>query len=38
MQHDPPEKLIGNLNLIGFAVSGFLAGFGTKLGNGCTSG
>lgn len=35
---DPPEKLIGNLNFIGFGISGFLAGFGTKLGNGCTSG
>jgi uncharacterized membrane protein YedE/YeeE len=27
-----------NFSLIGFLISGFLVGFGTKLGNGCTSG
>lgn len=30
--------MISNLDLIGFALSGLLVGFGTKLGNGCTSG
>jgi uncharacterized membrane protein YedE/YeeE len=27
-----------NFSIIGFFISGFLVGFGTKLGNGCTSG
>ena len=35
---DEPKVLIGNLRLCGFAIAGFCVGFGTKLGNGCTSG
>lgn len=31
-------QMISNLSLVGFAIGGFLVGFGTKLGNGCTSG
>lgn len=33
-----PTEMISNLSLIGFAIGGFCVGFGTKLGNGCTSG
>ncbi len=35
---DSPPVMLGNPGMIGFAISGFLVGFGTKLGNGCTSG
>lgn len=35
---ESPEIFLENLSLAGFFVSGFLVGFGTKLGNGCTSG
>lgn len=30
--------MIQDLSLVGFALGGFFVGFGTKLGNGCTSG
>ena len=30
--------MVKNLSIIGFALSGFLVGLGTKLSNGCTSG
>lgn len=30
--------MLANLGMIGFALAGFLVGFGTKMGNGCTSG
>ncbi|EGR29215.1 hypothetical protein IMG5_160950 [Ichthyophthirius multifiliis] len=33
-----PEQQLKDLNIFGFALSGFLVGIGTKLGNGCTSG
>lgn len=32
------ENLSKGLSFIGFCIAGFLVGFGTKLGNGCTSG
>jgi uncharacterized membrane protein YedE/YeeE len=32
------EKFLGDLSFGGFIFGGFLVGFGTKLGNGCTSG
>lgn len=32
------EEFLGNISLIGLIISAFLVGFGTKLGNGCTSG
>lgn len=35
---DLPEVMIGDPGLTGFICAGFLVGFGTKLGNGCTSG
>jgi hypothetical protein len=31
-------QVVSGLSAIGFAFAGFLVGFGTKLGNGCTSG
>lgn len=34
----PEEAIAYWTTFIGFVVSGFLVGFGTKLGNGCTSG
>lgn len=36
--YDPPEVMLGEAGLFGFAVAGFCVGFGTKMGNGCTSG
>jgi len=30
--------MLANLGILGFALAGFLVGFGTKMGNGCTSG
>lgn len=35
---DSPQVFIAGLDLVGWIVAGFLVGFGTKLGNGCTSG
>lgn len=35
---ETPEVFLESLSLAGFFVSGLLVGFGTKLGNGCTSG
>ena len=32
------KEYINGLSFLGFAISGFLTGFGTKMGNGCTSG
>ena len=32
------SSYISDLSFLGFAISGFLVGFGTKLANGCTSG
>lgn len=34
----PADKIIQGTSYIGFALAGLLVGFGTKLGNGCTSG
>ena len=33
-----PMQIVSNFSLIGFGIGGLLVGFGTKLGNGCTSG
>lgn len=33
-QQTPPKEL----NMVGYAIAGFAVGFGTRLGNGCTSG
>ena len=33
-----PIDIINNFSILGFCIGGFLVGFGTKLGNGCTSG
>jgi len=35
---DSHENFMSDLSLIGFSISGFLVGVGTKLANGCTSG
>lgn len=35
---DKKDIMISHLDLIGFAIAGFCVGFGTKMGNGCTSG
>jgi uncharacterized protein len=35
---ETPEVFLQDLSLAGFFVAGLLVGFGTKLGNGCTSG
>ena len=35
---DSPSYMISDLSLFGFALAGFLVGFGAKLSNGCTSG
>lgn len=35
---DDQEEATKDLNLAGWAIGGLLVGFGTKLGNGCTSG
>lgn len=35
---DSPLTMVSSLNMFGFAISGFLVGFGAKLSNGCTSG
>ncbi|EGR30816.1 hypothetical protein IMG5_122880 [Ichthyophthirius multifiliis] len=35
---DDPKLMISRLNYIGYGLSGFLVGLGTKLSNGCTSG
>lgn len=35
---DSAEENLKNLSFLGFAISGFLVGFGTKMANGCTSG
>ena len=32
------SKFVENLSISGFALAGFLVGFGAKMGNGCTSG
>lgn len=32
------KKLASGLSFVGFCIAGFLVGFGTRLGNGCTSG
>ena len=34
----PSSEIAGWTHELGFAVAGFLVGFGTKLSNGCTSG
>ena len=36
--YDTAEKNVKNLDFVGFALAGLFVGFGTKLGNGCTSG
>ena len=36
--YDPTSKQTNGVSFIGFVISGLLVGFGTKLGNGCTSG
>lgn len=36
--YNSPSDQIAGLSLPGFVLGGFLVGFGTKLGNGCTSG
>ena len=36
--HDSPNQFLGDISLRLFLFAGFLVGFGTKLGNGCTSG
>lgn len=33
-----PESLLTGIGWAGCVISGFLVGFGTKMGNGCTSG
>ncbi len=35
---DIPSVMLGDLGILGFGLAGLLVGFGTKLGNGCTSG
>lgn len=35
---DDYSDFISHLNIFGWILGGFLVGFGTKLGNGCTSG
>ena len=35
---DEKDLLVKDLNLGGFVLAAFLVGFGTKMGNGCTSG
>ena len=35
---DAPQIFIAGLDFVGWILAGFLVGFGTKLGNGCTSG
>ena len=35
---EEPIKYTDSLSIIGFLISGFLVGFGTKMANGCTSG
>ena len=35
---DDPVKSLDDLSLVGYLVTGFLVGLGTKLSNGCTSG
>ena len=34
----PEDKITAGTSYIGYALAGLLVGFGTKLGNGCTSG
>ena len=34
----PPQLIVIGASYYGYAVAGLLVGFGTKLGNGCTSG
>ncbi len=34
----PKENISSHTSYLGFALAGLLVGFGTKLGNGCTSG
>lgn len=34
----PKSEIVYGLSYLGFIISGFLVGFGTKLSNGCTSG
>lgn len=36
--YGPEEKIAAYTSYIGFGIAGLLVGFGTKLGNGCTSG
>ena len=36
--YDPIDVTIADLNIIGWIIGGILVGFGTKMGNGCTSG
>ncbi len=36
--HDTPQQFLGDISLPLFLIAGFMVGFGTKLGNGCTSG
>ena len=36
--YQSPIQMIENFSFIAFLIGGFLVGFGTKLGNGCTSG
>ena len=35
---EEPLEYVQSLSIIGFIISGFLVGFGTKMANGCTSG
>ena len=35
---EEPLEYVTSLSIIGFIISGFLVGFGTKMANGCTSG
>ena len=36
--YQTPLEMVQGLSLVGFGIGGLLVGFGTKLGNGCTSG
>jgi uncharacterized protein len=36
--YGPADEIVISTSYVGYAVAGLLVGFGTKLGNGCTSG
>lgn len=36
--YGPEDNIAAYTSYVGFGIAGFLVGFGTKLGNGCTSG